>query len=381
MAPDDPEPPVLTPPPVAPTPPEGKPQTSVEITEEGEGGAAADSTSQTSQAPGIGGSITSRLFTVGNFFTSGASTIVNPAVDASKYSAELIQNASSTGFSIGRQVAETGLNVTANVVTGTADLAGTAVDGVIVLAANTSGRVFEPIASGLKAIDGLQFINEGLEKVNGLPLAAVKQVGTWTVQAMNKSGVTPTFFDTNGDGVVSLDDTIRGLIVLGLEDKYARYAGYALHTVFSYPTSDSWMPSANINLPIHVNKLSNTPWGRNWGSYERIEWCQDIDTEQFFMYALTTNEASGPETWKETFTKGRQYFGILLLIFEWGTTWPFCMPPVPPCEMPYKGDIGRVVRTLVLPTILSNYQRSREGGAKTPISSSNDVPPTEVNSA
>ncbi|PBK95746.1 hypothetical protein ARMGADRAFT_925197 [Armillaria gallica] len=321
----------------------------------------ADTIAQPSQGGGIGGNIASGFYSVGNVFTTGASTIINPAIDASKYSAGFIQNASSTGFSIGRQVAKTGLNVTTNVVTGTADLAGTAVGGVVTLAAQTSGKVFQPVASGLKAIDGLQALGEGLEKVNGLPLAAVKQVGNWTVKAMNMSGVTPTFFDTNGDGVVSFDDTVRGLIVLGLEDKYARYAAYALHTVFSYPTSDSWIPSMDFNLPIRVNKLSNTRWGKNWGSYERIEWCQDIDIEQFF---INNERASGSQNWKETVKKSRQYFGILLLIFEWGTTWPFYMPPIPAHEMPFKDDIGRVVRTLLLPTILSNYERSREGDAE-----------------
>lgn len=364
------DPPVTTPHPAVT---EGKSETVVGEAEEGEreDSREADTIAQTSQGGGIGGSIASGFYGVGNVFTTGASTIINPAVDASKFSAGFIQSASSTGFSIGRQVAKTGLNVTTNVVTGTADLAGTAVGGVVTLAAETSGKVFQPVASGLKAIDGLQALGEGLEKVNGLPLAAVNQLGTWTVKAMNMSGVTLTFFDTNGDGIVSFDDTVRGLIVLGLEDKYARYAAYALHTVFSYPTSDSWIPSADFNLPIRVNKMSNTRWGKNWGSYERIEWCQDIDIEQFF---INNEGASGPQNWKETFKKGRQYFGILLLIFEWGTTWPFYMPPIPAHEMPFKDDIGRVVRTLLLPTILSNYERSREGDAE-------NLPSTDAKSA
>ncbi len=190
--PDD--PPVTTPHPAIT---EGSSETIVGVTSETEEGERensreADTIAQPSQGGGIGGSIASGFYGVGNVFTTGASTIINPAIDASKYSAGFIQSASSTGFSIGRQVAKTGLNVTTNVVTGTADLAGTAVGGVVVLAAETSGKVFQPVASGLKAIDGLQALGEGLEKVNGLPLAAVKQVGTWTVKAMNMSGVVST---------------------------------------------------------------------------------------------------------------------------------------------------------------------------------------------
>lgn len=94
----------------------------------------------------------------------------------------------SAGFNIGKNVAKTGVNVTSNVAVGTLDLAGTAVGGVVNLAAETSGKVFEPVASGLMAIDGLQGLGEGLEYVNGLPVKAVREVGGWTVKAMNMSG-------------------------------------------------------------------------------------------------------------------------------------------------------------------------------------------------
>lgn len=40
----------------------------------------------------------------------------------------------------------------------------------------------------------------------------------------------------------------------------------------------------------------------------------------------------------------RQYFGVLLLIFEWGTTFPFIMPDVPVQDIPFKDDIGKVIR-------------------------------------
>lgn len=101
-------------------------------------------------------------------------------------------------------------------------------------------------------------------------------------------------------------DTVRGLIVLGLDEKNARYASYALHAVFrcvlhipslsytsstaklmhilvaSYPTSESWIPSTDTSAPIRINKMKDTRWGKNWGSYERIDWCSDMDINQFF---------------------------------------------------------------------------------------------------
>lgn len=81
--------------------------------------------------------------------------------------------------------------------------------------------------------------------------------------------------------------------------------------------------------------------------------------------ARTNENASRSEQWQETFKKGcvyyrhsifgeniskwrdirRQYWGVLLLIFEWGTTWPFWMPEgVPIDQIPFKDDIGKVVK-------------------------------------
>jgi hypothetical protein len=62
------------------------------------------------------------------------------------------------------------------------------------------------------------------------------------------------------------------------------------------------------------------------------------------LLTLNDRHQKDDQTWSDTFKKGRQYFGILLLIFEWGTTWPFYMPPVPIEEIPFHDQIGTVVR-------------------------------------
>ncbi|KAH8826946.1 hypothetical protein DL96DRAFT_1710101 [Flagelloscypha sp. PMI_526] len=293
----------------------------------------------------LGGGISSGIKGAGNFVASGAQSGVGILGDVTK-----------SGLHVGQTVAKTGLDLTASVVVGSVGLAGTAVGGVVNLAAETSGAVFEPVTAGLRSIEGLQSVANGLEKINGLPMAAVKEVSSLTFKAMNMSGRTPTFFDTDGDGVVRIEDTIKGLIVLGLEDKYAWYAAYALHTTFSYSTSESWIPAWDTTLPIRVKNLNNTRWGKNWGSFDRIEWCSDLDIESFFETA--EKETGTIEKWRKMFTQGRQGFGALLLIFEWGTTWPFWMPPIPAADIPFKDDIGKVVRTVVLPTIFKNWQRS-----------------------
>ncbi|THU87068.1 hypothetical protein K435DRAFT_762888 [Dendrothele bispora CBS 962.96] len=318
--------------------------------------------------------------TVGNTFQSGVSSTsafaqsgVNFTADLAKNGAQLASDATNAGISIGQSVAKAGLDTSANVVSGTADLTGTAIGGIINTAAETSGKVFEPVASGLKSIEAFDKLGEGLETINGLAVAAVKQVGSLTMRSLNMSGKMPTFFDADGDGFVNVNDTIKGLIVMGLDEKNSKYAAYALHAIFSYPTGDSWVPT-DTTLPINVNNMNRTRWGKNWGQYDRIDWVQDVDINQFFA-------ESDDATWQEKFKKGRQYFGVLLLIFEWGTTWPFMMPDVPVEQIPFKDEMGKVVRKLILPTILSNFQRAREGsihaGSKPPA----EAAPTEPGQA
>ncbi|KAE9405529.1 hypothetical protein BT96DRAFT_326944 [Gymnopus androsaceus JB14] len=291
--------------------------------------------------------------TVGNTATSGFTSGINFTSDLAKNGAQLATDVSKAGVSISQTVAKSGLDMTVGVVGGTADLAGTAIGGIVNTAAETSGKVFEPVASGLMAVEGFDKLGEGLRAINGLPVGAVSQVGSWTMQALNMSGKTPTFFDTDGDGTVTISDTIKGLIVLGLDETNSKYAAYALHAVFSYSTGTSWVLT-DTNLPITISNMSRTRWGKNWGQYDRMDWVHDVDINDFFA-------ASDDATWQEKFKKGRQYFGVLLLIFEWGTTWPFMMPDLPVEQIPFKDEIGKVVRTLILPTIFSNFQRARAG--------------------
>ena len=50
-------------------------------------------------------------------------------------------------------------------------------------------------------------------------------------------------------------DTVRGLV---LDEKNATYAAYTLHAVFSYSTSDDWLPHLYKALPIHVANMGRT---------------------------------------------------------------------------------------------------------------------------
>jgi hypothetical protein len=84
---------------------------------------------------------------------------------------------------------------------------------------------------------------------------------------------------------VTVPDTVRGLILLGLEEKFAKYAAYALHAIFSYPTSENWLPGLNSALPIHIARMGSTRWGKNWGTFERIEWVDDVE-----IYRVSTSQ-------------------------------------------------------------------------------------------
>ena len=82
-------------------------------------------------------------------------------------------------------------------------------------------------------------------------------------------------------------DTIRGLVLLGMDEKYAKYAAFALHIVFAYPTSDKWWSWINSELPIHVARMGRTSWGRNWGNFERINWVDDVEIDKVGLVTAT----------------------------------------------------------------------------------------------
>jgi hypothetical protein len=32
-------------------------------------------------------------------------------------------------------------------------------------------------------------------------------------------------------------------------------------------------------MPVKIDNISNTRWGKNWGNYERVDWVSDTDVE------------------------------------------------------------------------------------------------------
>jgi hypothetical protein len=76
-----------------------------------------------------------------------------------------------------------------NVITGTGNLTGTALGGIISVAAESSGarRCFkvEPVTCGLRTIHGLEKLGKGIEAINGLSIGVVKQVSQLTIKAIN----------------------------------------------------------------------------------------------------------------------------------------------------------------------------------------------------
>ena len=56
------------------------------------------------------------------------------------------------------------------------------------MAAETSGAIFEPVGSGLKAVESLTKLGQGVEAINGLGIGAVNQVSALTLKALNMSG-------------------------------------------------------------------------------------------------------------------------------------------------------------------------------------------------
>jgi len=48
-------------------------------------------------------------------------------------------------------------------------------------------------------------------------------------------------------------------------------------------------------------------------------------------------------------------FGLLLLLFEWGTTWPFLLPSLPFQQIPFSDKIGEVVQVGLMLIMLSCF--------------------------
>ena len=74
-----------------------------------------------------------------------------------------------------------------------------------------------------------------------------------------------------------MQDTVRGLNHLGISKRVSRCLACILHLVFSYPTSPRWRPTFDLGLPIEVDNLTKTRWGKNWGKFSRVDWIVDLD--------------------------------------------------------------------------------------------------------
>ncbi|KAK7028503.1 Caleosin domain-containing protein [Favolaschia claudopus] len=261
----------------------------------------------------------------------------------------------SSGFDIAGALSKEALDLQRNVAGGVSSLGGTAVDGVITAVTTTTGAVFDPVANSLKSIEGLEGLGEGIDSINGLSTTALQSVGETTKKALKLAGRAPTFFDPNADGIVELADTQRGFALLGLKEQYAKIAAYALHSTFTYSTADAWLTIPNTStLPVKIDNISNTRWGRNWGNYQRVDWVNDADIETFFGIRER-------QSWTEYWTDIKSYFGTALLIFEWGTTWPFAVPQLAELEpaSPIVSQLGLIMRTVIIPTIAKGRQHAR----------------------
>ncbi|KZV65252.1 hypothetical protein PENSPDRAFT_587151 [Peniophora sp. CONT] len=184
------------------------------------------------------------------------------------------------GFQLAATLSKTGLDLQKNVVGSVGAIGGTAIDGVAVTM--TTGAVFDPISSTLKSIEGLEGLGEGLDKINGLSTEALRAVADTTKKAIKLGTRPPTLFDPDADGVVNFDDTQKGFVLLGLPEQQARTAAYAMHTTFTYSTADSWLSIPGKQMLVQIDNIHKTRWGRNWGSYERVDWVSDADIDTFF---------------------------------------------------------------------------------------------------
>ena len=115
----------------------------------------------------------------------GPSTILGPVMDTGQKGVTLLQDTSSL---IEENTGDKGISSMTGFITGTADITGAAVTSAINASIETSGKVFQPVKSGLKAAEVLESLGEGIDNLNGLSMDAVKQVNISTRKAMNMGG-------------------------------------------------------------------------------------------------------------------------------------------------------------------------------------------------
>ena len=113
------------------------------------------------------------------------STILGPVMDTGQKGVTLLQDTSSL---IEENTRDKGISSMTGIITGTADMTGAAVTSAINASIETSGKVFQPVNSGLKAVEVLESLGEGIDNLNGLSMDAVKQVNISTRKAMNMGG-------------------------------------------------------------------------------------------------------------------------------------------------------------------------------------------------
>ncbi|KAI0031649.1 hypothetical protein K488DRAFT_78965 [Vararia minispora EC-137] len=201
--------------------------------------------------------------------------------DAGRAGKETIGTGFASGFQLAGSLSKDALDLQRNVAGGVGALGGTAIDGVI--GVRPRFALFDPVANALKSVEGLEGLGESVDSINGLSTAALRGVGDATKNAIKLAGRPPTFFDPDADGIANLADTQRGFTLLGLKEKHAKIAAYALHSTFTYSTADAWLTVPNTStLPVKIDNIARTRWGRNWGSYERVDWVNDTDIETFF---------------------------------------------------------------------------------------------------
>ncbi|KAF7340769.1 Caleosin domain-containing protein [Mycena sanguinolenta] len=312
----------------------------------------------------------------------GASGIVQDVIDAGKAfgKGQVVGTELSTGLEIAAKLAKSGLDLQKSVVDSIGGLGGTAIDGVITAVSNTTGVKFDPVTASLNSIAGLEDLGQGVDKINGLPLSALRSIREVTQKGMalmSNTNRRPTFFDPGADGIVNVADTQRGFVLLGLSNSYAAIMAYALHSTFSYSTAESWIPNVST-MPIKIDNISKTLWGRNWGNYERMDWVSDAGIARFFglrprrswaeyvigmVYVLSLVYTIRGVATIAIHSYRKSSFGVALLIFEWGTTWPFAIPHFAGLDKvltPAVAHLSLIVQAVILPTIAKSRQHARQ---------------------
>lgn len=138
------------------------------------------------------------------------------------------------------------------------------------------------------------------------------------------------FFDRDGDGVISLTDTFKGLRALGFNFLVCIAATVFIHLTMSYQTSPSWIPSPW--MPIYLERINRCHHGSTTKAYDFIGNVVSYPAVENVFFQFDPKKQGGLNYWQLIWMLWHlrdsfDFFGWALSVFWWTGLWLLAADP------------------------------------------------------